>query len=74
MSGRDQAEVYAWMVSVVVGADDAKYRENKQAVFLTDGIDLGQLQREVELRYSLAGRRAEIQKIESLGPIGNSKQ
>ncbi len=67
------SEVYAWMVNLVVGSDDVKFRENKQAVFLTDGIDLGQLQREVEHRYSIAGRRAEITEIRALGPIGNSK-
>lgn len=67
------AEVYAWMVNLVIGSDDAKYREQKQSVFITDGIDLGQLQREVEHRYSISGRRAEIQEIRALGPIGNSK-
>ena len=36
------AEVYAWMVNLVIGSDDAKYREQKQSVFITDGIDLGQ--------------------------------
>ncbi len=67
------AEVYAWMVNLAVASDDAKYRENKQSVFITDGVDLGQLQKEVERRFSMAGRRAEILEIKALGPIGNSK-
>ena len=42
-------------------------------MFLTDGIDQGQLQQEVELRYSTGGRNVDILEIKALGPIGNSK-
>ena len=65
-------EVYAWLVSVSTGSEDPKYCDRKEVVFITDGIDLGQLQKEVEIRYGV-GQRADIQQIQALGPIGNRK-
>lgn len=67
------AEVHAWMVSFLTGAESPSHSTRKECVFLTDGVDLGQLQHEVELRYTAGGRNVEILEIKALGPIGNCK-
>ena len=72
MNGKG-AEVHAWLVSFLTGSDSPNHTSRKECVFLTDGVDLGQLQQEVELRYSVGGRNVDILEIKALGPIGNSK-
>lgn len=67
------AEVHAWSVSFVTGSDIPSHSTRKECVFLTDGVDLGQLQQEVELRYSTGGRNVDIMEIKALGAIGNCK-
>ncbi len=67
------AEVFAWLVSFLAGSDSPSHTSRRECVFLTDGVDLGQLQQEVELRYSMGGRAVEILEIKSLGPIGNCR-
>jgi len=67
------AEVHAWLVSFMAGPDSPNHTTRKECVFLTDGVDLGQLQQEVELRYSIGGRSVDILEIKALGPIGNCK-
>ncbi len=67
------AEVHAWSVGFLTGADSPNHSTRKDCVFLTDGVDLGQLQQEVEMRYSSGGRNVDILEIKALGPIGNCK-
>ena len=67
------AEVHAWSVGFLTGSDSPNHTSRKDCVFLTDGVDLGQLQQEVELRYSSGGRNVDILEIKALGPIGNCK-
>ena len=67
------AEVHAWLVNFLAGSDSPNHSTRKECVFLTDGVDLGQLQQEVELRYSSGGRNVDILEIKALGAIGNSK-
>lgn len=67
------AEVHAWLVSFLAGSDSPTHSTRKESVFLTDGVDLGQLQQEVELRHSVGGRNVDILEIKALGPIGNCK-
>jgi len=67
------AEVHAWSVSFLAGSDSPNHSTRKECVFLTDGVDLGQLQQEVELRYSVGGRNVDILEIKALGAIGNCK-
>ncbi len=65
-------EVYTWLVTVSTGSSEAKYCERKEVVFITEGVDLGQLQKEVEIRFGL-GQRVDILEVKSLGPLGNRK-
>ena len=67
------AEVHAWLVSFMAGSDSPSHSTRRECVFLTDGVDLGQLQQEVELRYSVGGRNVDILEIKGLGAIGNCK-
>lgn len=67
------AEVHAWSVSFLAGSDSPSHSIRKECVFLTDGVDLGQLQNEVEMRYSVGGRNVDILEIKALGAIGNCK-
>lgn len=65
-------EVYTWLVTVATGSNEAKYCDRKEVVFITEGLDLGQLQKEVEIRFGL-GQRVDILEIKSLGLLGNRK-
>lgn len=65
-------EVHAWMVKMFTGSDDPQYCDTKEVVFLTEGVNLSQLQEEVEHRF-VTGQRADILEIRALGPIGNRK-
>ena len=66
-------EVHAWMVKMMTGADDFQRSSAKDVVFLTEGVNLGQLQDEIESRF-VAEQRTDILEIRALGPIGNRKQ
>lgn len=57
----------------VRGRTRPSHSTRKECVFLTDGADLGQLQNEVEMRYSVGGRNVDILEIKALGAIGNCK-
>ena len=67
------SEVRAWQVSVMCASQDRKITKDEQAVFITEGTDLAQLQREVEMKFGMTGQRLEIREIKSLGPIGNQR-
>jgi hypothetical protein len=66
-------EVHAWMVKMTTGTDDFQHSNAKDVVFLTEGINLGQLQEEIDSRF-VAEQRTNILEIRALGPIGNRKQ
>jgi hypothetical protein len=66
-------EVHAWMVKMMTGEDDFQHSSAKEVVFLTEGINLAQLQEEIESRF-VAEQRTDILEIHALGPIGNRKQ
>lgn len=66
-------EVHAWMVKMMTGVDDFQRSSAKDVVFLTEGVNLGQLQDEIESRF-VAEQRTDILEIRALGPIGNRKQ
>ncbi|MDA1015207.1 MAG: hypothetical protein O3A00_12230 [Planctomycetota bacterium] len=60
-----RTEVHAWMVSYTSGDNDPRSREQHDSVFLTEGLDLGQLQREFEMRFEISGQEARIQGIKA---------
>lgn len=66
-----RTEVHAWLVSYTAGDNDPRSRDHHESVFLTEGLDLGQLQREFEMRFEVKGQDAHIQGIKALGPVGN---
>ncbi len=65
-------EVQAWMVKMMTGSEELQHCATKDVVFLTEGVNLGQLQEEIESRF-VGGQRADILEIRSLGAIGNRK-
>jgi len=65
-------DLNAWLVKVLPTTDHGRGPDIKETVFLTEGVDLGQLQEEIQLRFPGFDDLTVVE-IKSLGTVGNCK-